>query len=69
MHRPFALITATDEANGIGLQGGLPWYCPEDLSHFATLTKSDTVIMGKSPAHFHPTLSNAIRPPYLAEPS
>jgi dihydrofolate reductase len=31
----------------IGLNGSLPWYLPEDLKLFATLTKGYPVIMGR----------------------
>ncbi len=43
----FSLIVAVDLRNGIGLNGGIPWDCPEDLKHFKKLTINNVVIMGR----------------------
>lgn len=42
-----SLIAAIDEKRGIGKNGKLPWYIPEDLKHFKELTSNHTVIMGR----------------------
>lgn len=42
-----SLIVAMDEAGGIGLNGGLPWYLPADLKHFKSTTMSHHLIMGR----------------------
>mgnify|MGYP006127200487 CR=1 FL=1 len=47
----FNIIVAVDTNNGIGLNNTIPWYEPEDLKHFAKLTKGNgknAVIMGKN---------------------
>lgn len=41
------LIAATDQQNGIGKNGTLPWHVPEDMSHFLRTTKGHTVVMGR----------------------
>jgi dihydrofolate reductase len=42
-------IIAARAANGvIGKKNELPWYIPEDLAHFKTLTAGHPVIMGKN---------------------
>lgn len=42
-------IIAARAANGvIGNKNDLPWYIPEDLAHFKTLTSGHPVIMGKN---------------------
>jgi len=40
---------ARDEAGRavIGFEGDMPWYLPEDLAHFRTLTSGHAVIMGR----------------------
>ena len=40
-------IVAYDKNLGIGKNGLLPWYIPEDLKRFSTLTKKNIVIMGR----------------------
>lgn len=40
-------IVAHDEKMGIGKDGVLPWYEPEDLKRFAKLTKKHAVLMGR----------------------
>ncbi|MBI5405411.1 MAG: dihydrofolate reductase, partial [Candidatus Kerfeldbacteria bacterium] len=51
----FTIISAIDEARGIGRQGGLPWSLRGDLQHFKELTvgafdqgRVNTVIMGRT---------------------
>lgn len=41
------LIAAIDTNGLIGLNGSIPWYCPEDLKRFKALTTGHTVIMGR----------------------
>lgn len=41
------LIAAIDTNGLIGLNGSIPWYCPEDLKRFKALTAGHTVIMGR----------------------
>lgn len=36
-----------DSKGGISKDGGIPWDCPEDMKHFAKLTKGATVVMGR----------------------
>ena len=46
----FKMIVAFDKMNGIGKSNTIPWHLPEDLKHFAKLTKGDgnnAVIMGR----------------------
>ena len=52
--KPFSLIVAIDQANGIGKDGQLPWQLPEDLKHFKKITTEvshpdhiNAVIMGR----------------------
>lgn len=44
----FDVIVACTENGGIGLQGTIPWFIPEDLRHFARLTRNSVVIMGRN---------------------
>ena len=51
---PFSIIVAVDQADGIGLQGRLPWHLSGDMKHFKTITsetqdpcKKNIVIMGR----------------------
>ncbi len=37
-----------DESRVIGLKGDLPWKLPEDMKHFAALTKGHAVLMGRT---------------------
>ena len=41
------MIWAQSANNVIGADGALPWHLPEDLAHFARLTKGCAVIMGR----------------------
>ncbi len=64
--KPFSIVVALDEKNGIGKQGGLAWVLPSDLKHFKEVTsavsdgvKKNAVIMGRKtwdslPAKFKP---------------
>jgi dihydrofolate reductase len=42
------MILAIDLEGGIGKDGTLPWYYPEDLKRFKMLTKDDIVVMGRN---------------------
>lgn len=44
------IIVAMDKNNLIGTQNGtmgMPWYCPEDLTHFKETTLQQTLLMGR----------------------
>lgn len=41
------LIAAMDSAGGIGKNGTLPWYIPEDLQHFKDYTVGKVCVMGR----------------------
>ena len=41
------LIWAQDISGGIGKDGKLPWYLPEDLQNFKKLTLESTILMGR----------------------
>ena len=41
------LIWAQDLNGGIGRDGKLPWYIPEDLKNFKKITTQSIVIMGR----------------------
>jgi len=40
-------IVAMDIHNGIGKDGRMPWYIPEDFKHFKEYTKRKTCLMGR----------------------
>lgn len=42
-----SLIWAMAENGVIGRDGGLPWSLPDDLARFKSLTKGNTVVMGR----------------------
>ena len=42
-----SLIVAMDENRAIGIQNHLPWYLPDDLKRFKTLTMGHHLIMGR----------------------
>lgn len=42
-----SLIAAVSKNNVIGNKNEIPWYLPADLKHFASVTKSHSVIMGR----------------------
>ena len=41
------LIWAQDKDGGIGKNGKLPWYIPEDLKNFKKITSNHPIIMGR----------------------
>ena len=41
------LIAAMDGKDGIGKNGTLPWYIPEDLKHFKAYTEGKVCVMGR----------------------
>lgn len=41
------MIWAQSEDGAIGIKGGLPWHCPEDLHQFRSLTLGSPLIMGR----------------------
>ena len=41
------LIWAQENNGGIGKNGQLPWYNPEDLKNFKRLTLNSTIVMGR----------------------
>ena len=48
----FSIISAIDNNNGIGINGSLPWYIPNDMKYFNIVTTGDmkntnVVIMGR----------------------
>ncbi|MEI7998248.1 MAG: dihydrofolate reductase [Candidatus Omnitrophota bacterium] len=52
--KPFSIVVAFDEQNGIGRKGNLPWHLSSDLKHFKEITtktndssKNNAVIMGR----------------------
>jgi dihydrofolate reductase len=42
-----SLIVAVDKEGGFGKDGKIPWFFPEDLKHFQTVTKGGVCIMGR----------------------
>ncbi len=42
-----SIIVAVAKNRVIGDKGDIPWYLPDDLKHFAKITKGHTVIMGR----------------------
>ena len=45
--KPFSIIIALNEKNGIGLNNEIPWKCPEDLRFFRQMTENNVVVMGR----------------------
>ena len=41
------MIWSQDQNGGIGKKGKLPWYIPEDLKNFKTLTLNSIIVMGR----------------------
>ena len=42
-----SIISAISTNNIIGINGSIPWNIPEDMRYFKSLTKGNTVIMGR----------------------
>ena len=42
-----SIIVATDDRNGIGRDGRLPWHLPEDLRRFKRITMGKPIVMGR----------------------
>ena len=40
-------ILAVNKVNSIGLDGGLPWRCSDDLKHFKKLTLGKNLLVGR----------------------
>jgi dihydrofolate reductase len=49
-------IIAVNKLGAIGLNGGLPWSCLDDLKHFRKLTMSKHLIVGRKTAEKLPKL-------------
>ena len=43
----FSIVVAIATDGGIGLNGKIPWKCPEDLANFKKITTNGVVIMGR----------------------
>ena len=66
MNKGFYIVVATDELNGIGLRGQMPWHIKGEMKHFRNVTtktedpsKENVVIMGRAtweslPEQFRP---------------
>lgn len=52
----YNVILATTKDRGIGLKGGLPWHCSEELKLFKSLTLDSVLIVGKKTAMSIPFL-------------
>lgn len=52
------IIVAIDSNGGIGLDNQIPWYSPEELRVFKTITKNSILIMGRKTAYNVPYLHN-----------
>lgn len=50
------IIAAMDSKGGTGLNGSIPWRCPEDLRRFRLLTMNQAVIVGRRTAEGLPLL-------------
>ena len=46
----FNIILATDKDYGLAKDHKIPWYYPEDLKHFNTITSGHIIIMGRNTA-------------------
>ena len=46
----FNIILATDKDYGLAKYHKIPWYYPEDLKHFNTITSGHIIIMGRNTA-------------------
>jgi dihydrofolate reductase len=52
------IILAIDKKYGIGKNGKIPWYYPDDLKLFKTLTLNSNIIMGRKTVETLPLLKN-----------
>lgn len=52
------IILAIDKNYGIGKNGKIPWYYPDDLKLFKTLTLNSNIIMGRKTAETLPLLKD-----------
>lgn len=43
-----SILVAHDQQRGIGFEGQLPWYLPNDLKHVKKLTTGHTLVMGRA---------------------
>lgn len=50
------MILAVNKTGSIGLNGGVPWHCPEDLKNFKQLTMNKRVLVGRVTAESLPPL-------------
>ena len=41
------MIAAVNKNNTLGLDGSMPWHCPEDLKFFKRMTMNQTLLMGR----------------------
>lgn len=48
LETPLALIVAAAKNRVIGFQNAMPWYLPNELSHFKTATLGKPLIMGRN---------------------
>jgi len=46
--RKLNIILAVDESGGFGKDGKIPWYYPQDLKHFQTITNGNICVMGRN---------------------
>ena len=53
-------IIAINKAGAIGLNGGLPWRCKDDLKHFKRLTMGKHLIVGRKTAEKLPKLKDRV---------
>ena len=53
-----AAFTKTKGGLGIGFQGKIPWYCPEDLKRFKELTLNKVCLVGRKTYDSLPTLKD-----------
>jgi dihydrofolate reductase len=42
------IVAATSRTMGIGVNGMIPWYYPEDLARFKKITQHSTILMGRT---------------------
>ena len=45
--KPLTIVVGVDQDGGFGKAGKIPWYFPEDLKHFKTVTDGGICIMGR----------------------